>query len=245
MKKNINHKVRLGLLITVGIALFVVAIYFIGSRQHLFSRTFEISAVFKDVNGLQVGNNVRFSGITVGTVSKVEIISDTAVRVSLVIEDKTQQFIKKDATAVISSDGLMGNKVLTINAGTTGAGEIEDKDVITSIQAVNMDDIMEKIKLTADNAALITTDLATVISNVSQGKGAIGKLFMDSAFAETLDQTLGSAQSAAEGMDDNMEAAKSNFLLKGFFNKKEKALEKEKELEQKKLEEEQKKRDKD
>ncbi len=236
MKKNTNYKVRLGILITVGIALFVFAIYFIGSRQHLFSRTFEISAVFKDVNGLQVGNNVRFSGITVGTVSKVEIISDTTVRVSLVIEDRTQQFIKKDATAVISSDGLMGNKVMTINPGTAGAGEIEDNDVLATIQPVNMDDIMLKIKMTADNAALITSDLATVMNSVSMGKGTIGKLFMDSTLAETLDQTLMSAKGAAEGMDENMEAAKSNFLLKGYYNKKEKELEKEKEFEQKEKE---------
>ncbi|MDZ4845856.1 MAG: MlaD family protein [Chitinophagales bacterium] len=236
MKKNTNYKVRLGILITVGIALFVFAIYFIGSRQHLFSRTFEISAVFKDVNGLQVGNNVRFSGITVGTVSKVEIISDTTVRVSLVIEDRTQQFIKKDATAVISSDGLMGNKVMTINPGTAGAGEIEDNDVLATIQPVNMDDIMLKIKMTADNAALITSDLATVMNSVSMGKGTIGKLFMDSTLAETLDQTLMSVKGAAEGMDENMEAAKSNFLLKGYYNKKEKELEKEKEFEQKEKE---------
>ncbi len=241
MKKNTNHKIKLGILITVGGALFVLAIYFIGTRQHLFSSTFEISAVFKDVNGLQVGNNVRFSGITVGTVSKVEIISDTSVRVNLVIESKTQQFIKKDATAVISSDGLMGNKVMTINPGTSGAGEIEDNDEIATVQPVNMDDIMLKIQVTADNAALITRDLATVVNNVSSGKGTIGMLFMDPTFAKNLNETMESAKSAAEGLDENMEAAKSNFLLRGHFRKQEKAEEKEKKQEQKEHEQAQKK----
>ncbi|TVR80574.1 MAG: MCE family protein [Chitinophagaceae bacterium] len=238
MKNKSGQQIKLGVLVTVGVGLLILAIYFIGSRQHMFSQTFEVSAVFKDVSGLQVGNNVRFSGITVGTVNKIQIISDTSVRVSLVIESRTQQFIKKDAIAVISSDGLMGNKVMTINPGSTGGAEIENGDEIATIQPVTIDDIMVKLKETADNAALITKDLAIVMNNVSSGKGTIGKLFMDSSLADNLDEMLAGAIDAVSGLDENLEAVQSSFLFRGFFRRKER--EKQRELErQKKLEQEQ------
>src|SRR3970040_98526 len=112
MKKNISSKIRLGIFISLGIAVFIVAIYFIGDKQQLFRSTFRVSGVFEDVGGLQAGNNVRLSGINVGTIDNVSIISDTSVRVVIVIDESTRKFIRKDAVASIGSEGLMGNKVL-------------------------------------------------------------------------------------------------------------------------------------
>ncbi len=66
MKKDTSNKIRLGIFISLGIAVFIVGIYFIGERQQLFRSTFRVSGVFKDVAGLQAGSNVRFSGINVG-----------------------------------------------------------------------------------------------------------------------------------------------------------------------------------
>ena len=123
MKQNISHKVRLGIFITIGIAVFIAAIYFIGDKQQLFRSTFHLSGVFKDVAGLQTGNNVRLSGINVGTIDNIIIISDSSVRVEILIEESTRKFIKKDAVASIGSEGLMGNKTLIISPGTGGKSQ--------------------------------------------------------------------------------------------------------------------------
>ena len=103
--------------VTMGMAVFIAGIYFIGEGQQLFRSTFRISGVFKDVAGLQPGNNVRFSGINVGVVDNISIISDSSVRVEILIDDDTRKFIKKDAVASIGSEGLMGNKILIITPG--------------------------------------------------------------------------------------------------------------------------------
>ena len=204
----------------------------------MFNATFRISGVFKDISGLQVGNNVRFSGINVGVVEDIEMIADTAVKVDLVIDEKARKFIKKDAKGIISSDGLMGSKIVIITPGTTGMKEIQDADVIATNIPVSMDDIMVKLKLTSTHAANITEGLSEVMDNVRQGKGTIGKLLMDSVFAQNIDQALVSIRQGAGGFKQNMDAASHNFLLRGFIKKKEKAKEKEKEEKQKEKEQE-------
>lgn len=225
MKKNTNNRIRLGVFLTIGAALFIAGIYFVGSRQHLFSDTFRISGIFKDVSGLQIGNNVRFSGINIGTVSDIDIITDTTVRVDIIIDRTSQEFIKKDAKAIIGSEGLMGNKVLVIMPGSTTQEPIQDNDVIQTAVPVSVDDILVNLKVTTDNAAIITDDLAAVMDGIRSGRGTIGKLFMDSSFAMNVDQTIVNLRKSSKGLDENMEAAKHNVLLKGYFNKKEKAAE--------------------
>jgi phospholipid/cholesterol/gamma-HCH transport system substrate-binding protein len=224
--KQTGNKIRLGAFVTIALALFIIVIYFIGSGQHLFSRTIHINGTFRDLGGLQVGNNVRFTGINVGTIDAVEIITDSTVKVDMIIEKKVQKFIKKDAAATIGSEGLMGNKVINIIAGSAGSTMIEDGGSVRTITPVSLDDIMKNLELTTINAAIITDDIAALTSNIRSGKGAIGKIFMDPTFANSLNQTLVNAQKAAGGFSENMEAAKSNFLLRGYYKKKEKEAEK-------------------
>jgi phospholipid/cholesterol/gamma-HCH transport system substrate-binding protein len=95
MKKKVSNKIRLGIFISLGIACIHLAIYFIGEKQQLFRSTFRLSGVFKDVAGLQAGNNVRLSGINVGTIDNVSIISDTSVRVIILIDESTVSLLRR------------------------------------------------------------------------------------------------------------------------------------------------------
>jgi len=190
MKKKVSHKVRLGIFVSLGIAIFIAAIYFIGEKQQLFRSTFRISGVFKDVGGLQVGNNVRLSGINVGTIDNVSIISDTSVNVVMVIDESTRRFIKKDAIASIGSEGLMGNKALIISPGTGDKKIIEDNDIIATTQPTDIDEILESLKTTIDNTSAITGDLAKISTNIESGKGTIGRLMMDPTWRQNFEATI-------------------------------------------------------
>lgn len=222
MKKTTGNKIRLGIFVSVSIILFIAGIYFIGRRQQLFSRTFHVSGIFKDISGLQVGNNVRFSGINVGVIENIQQITDSTVIVDMLIDEHTRKFIKKNAKAIIGSDGLMGNKILLIIPGVPGKQEIADNDIIETTRPVNLDDILLKIKEASDNAANITGDLSVIMENIREGKGTIGKLFMDNGFAQNVDEALVNIKQGAGGFKQNMDAASHNFLLRGFFKKKKK-----------------------
>jgi phospholipid/cholesterol/gamma-HCH transport system substrate-binding protein len=207
MKKKINHKVRLGIFISLGIAVFIFAIYFIGEKQQLFRSTFRLSGVFKDVAGLQVGNNVRLSGINVGTIDNITIISDTSVRVVLFVDENTRQFIKKDAVASIGSEGLMGNKVLVLSPGTGGKKIIENDDVIATSQPIDIDDIMKSLKTTIDNTANITGNLAKISTSVESGKGTIGGLMMDKVWRRDIESTIINLKEGSDGFKVVMDKA--------------------------------------
>ena len=222
MKKTAGSKIKLGLFVSISIALFIVGIYFIGQRQQLFGSTFKVSAIFKDISGLEVGNNVRFSGINVGVVEDIQQITDSTVKVDMIINEHSRKFIKINAKAIIGSDGLMGNKIVVIIPGTNGKKELSNNDVIETAQAISMDDIMLKIKVTADNAAMITGDIAAVMQNIRAGRGTIGKLLMDSTMAGNVNEAMFNIKQGAGGFNQNMNAASHSFLFRGFFKKKKK-----------------------
>jgi phospholipid/cholesterol/gamma-HCH transport system substrate-binding protein len=244
MDKQSGYTWKLGMFVTVGLLLFIMAIYFIGKQKNLFGSTFNITSQFKTVSGLEVGNNVRFSGINIGTVEEIRLINDSSVVVSMVIKDDVREFIKTDARASIGSDGLMGDKVLTISPGVKSQKVIENGGAIASINGIEMQDLMKSVKKSVDNAAVITDELAIFSHSMNNGNGALARLVRDDKMASSVSNTLNNLESGTKGFSENMEAAKSNFLLKGYFKKKEKAKEKKKEELKEKQEEQQKKAEK-
>lgn len=207
MKNETSRQVRLGLFVTLGMAVLIIGIYFIGEGQQLFQSTFRITGIFRDVAGLQAGNNVRLSGVNIGVVDLIRIVSDTTVRVEILIEADTRKFIMKDAVASIGSEGLMGNKVLIINPGTGNAGGIEDHDVIVSMQPQSMDDLIASLSTTVQNTTDITRDLSKISHNIQSGRGTIGRLLMDSTWRENIQATLANVQDGAIEFHRLMEKA--------------------------------------
>ena len=234
-----KFKLRLGLFIMGGLALFVVAIFIIGKQKNLFNPVFKLTATFYNVSGLQVGNNIRFSGINVGTVDNINIINDSTVKVDLMIRKEVKQFIKADCEAAIGSEGLIGDRLIIITQGSSGAPEAKDGQQLHSIEPVETDAIMASLEVTAGNAEVISQNLAEIMYKINSGKGTLGRLIADSTIAENFNQTIANLKQSSKGLNENMEAAKHNFLLKGYFNKKAKEAErKKKEAEEKKAEQE-------
>jgi phospholipid/cholesterol/gamma-HCH transport system substrate-binding protein len=237
MKSESGNKIRLGIFVSIAIGLFIVVIYYIGNKQNMFTKTITVNGIFSNVEGLQAGNNVRFTGINVGTIKDIVIITDSTVQVEMVIKEDVQKFIKDDAMATIGTEGLMGNKVINLIPGSPDRPMIKDGGSMRTVTPVSMDDIMASLQVTATNAAYITEDIAAVTGGMRTGEGAIGRLLVDTTFAKNLDQTLVNARNATDGLNQNMEAAKENFLLKGYFKKKEKEAEKAKKEAEKAAEE--------
>jgi phospholipid/cholesterol/gamma-HCH transport system substrate-binding protein len=190
MTQNSNYTWKLGMFVILGLALFMITIYFIGSNKNLFGSTFHLKSQFKNVSGLKEGNNVRFSGINVGTVKDIEFISDSAVVVNLIIKEEVQKYIKTDAIASIGSDGLMGDKVLTISPGTSSNKTVSDNSTIRSVKAVEIEDLMKGLRKSVDNAEIITLQLSEFSTKINKGKGALNKVLTDEEFANSIDKML-------------------------------------------------------
>lgn len=216
-------KFRLGLFIIIGIALFVLGIFIIGKQKNLFNPVFSLRADFHNVSGLQVGNTIRFSGINVGTVDNIQIINDSTVKVEMLIKKEVQKYIKVDSKASIGSEGIIGDKVVVISQGDGSQKIVKENQRILAVEPVETDAIMKSLQITADNAALASDDIAGIVNKINSGEGTLGRLIRDKEMAQNIDQTIANMKTSSKKLDENMEAAKHNFLLRGYFKKKEKA----------------------
>ncbi|AUC84622.1 MCE family protein [Polaribacter sp. ALD11] len=199
MQKSNLHKTRVGLFVVLGTGILLAALYFIGSKQHLFSKNMQLYAVFQNVNGLQLGNNVRYSGINVGTVSGIKMINNTEIVVEMMIEDKTGAFIKKDAIASIGSDGLVGSMVINIIPGKENLQTVISTDTIASHRNIGTEDLLSTLSITNKNAALLTADLLKITNKILKGEGALGALITDSLLTKDIRATLVNLKQTTNG----------------------------------------------
>ncbi|MEK6476749.1 MlaD family protein [Catalinimonas sp. 4WD22] len=191
-KKNI----KLGLFVFLGLLIFVAAIFFIGARQNLFGSNIEVTATFKNVEGLQVGSQVRFSGINIGTVESVTLKSDSTVQTKLLLEERASQFIKEDAIAGISTAGLMGNKIVTISPGSQNAASINDGDQLETASPASMEDLIANLQETSRSAMEIASNIERISTRIEEGKGVIGNLVADTTNSEQVESMINSFEMA-------------------------------------------------
>ena len=221
-KHSPKFKVRLGLFVAGGIVLFVLAIFLIGRQKNLFDPVFKLHTTFYNVSGLRVGNNIRFSGINVGTVGKITLMNDSTVQVDMIIKKSVQPFIKTDGLAAIGSEGIIGDRILIITQGSSEAVTVKGGESISSVEPVETDAIIISLAVTAVNFEIISEELAEIMIKINQGNGTLGRLIQDSSIAENINRTIINLRKSSRGLDENMNAAKSNFLLRGYFNRREK-----------------------
>ncbi|MDD4149221.1 MAG: MlaD family protein [Bacteroidales bacterium] len=222
-----KFKVRLGLFIIGGLTLFVAAIFIIGKQQNLFDSVFKVSANFYNVSGLQVGNTVRFSGIPIGVIDNIQIINDSTAKVDMLIKKDYKKFIKSDSKATIGSEGIIGDRLITISQGASDSPSIKHGQMISSVEPVETDEIMADMQVSVSNIAIITNELAEIMIKINKGEGTIGRLLQDSTIAENLDMTILNLRKSSKGLNENMNAAKENIFFRGYFKRKRKAEEKE------------------
>jgi len=215
-----KFKIRLGFFVIGGLTLFVLAIFIIGKQKNLFNPVFKLTTTFYNIGGLQVGNNVRFSGIIVGTVDNIFIINDSTVQIDMLIRKDVWRFIKSDCMVGIGSEGLIGDKLINISQGSNNAPLAKEGQLLESNEPIETDAIMASLQVTAANIEVVTQQLAEIMIKINTGKGTLGRLIQDETIAENLNQTIVNLKKSSKGLNENMNAAKQNFLFKGYFDKK-------------------------
>jgi len=211
MNEPVNKRAAVvGIFILIGILFLIGSILTIGNLHSTFSRKMMISTVFADVNGLHEGNNIWFSGVKIGTVKKMEFYGKSKVKVVMNINVESKQYIRKDATVKMSTDGLIGNKILVIEGGTSMVPEIEEGDTLLNETVLSTEDIMKTLQQNNLNILKLTQKLAN-------GEGTIGKLLHNDSLYYRLFATIHSIESTSENAR-NVLASLSSFTQK--MNKK-------------------------
>lgn len=222
MNNESSNNWKLGIFVTVGILLFITTIYFIGVNRNLFGSNFALRSEFKNVSGLKQGSNVRLSGINIGTVSKINFISDSLVLVKILIRKDVQKYIKTDAVASIASDGLMGDKILIITPGPQSNTIVKDNDFITSYKTIEIDDILSSVKQSTDNAKTITNELVEFSGKMNNKNSLLTKIMTNKDFASRIDKTIENLQLSSRELAKftSLMNNKNGFASKIFTDKK-------------------------
>jgi phospholipid/cholesterol/gamma-HCH transport system substrate-binding protein len=195
--QEVKRNIKLGAFVIGGVALFLITLFYLGKENNIFSKTFTVSAVFKNVEGLKEGDNVWLSGVKIGTVKKVSIIDEGRVVVSLALKEKQNEFIKKDATANIGSDGLVGNKIVIIRPGTAEE-TIHDNDTINSFSPTDTQELFNLAKDVGTDIKVITGDLRLITAKINKGEGVIGELLNEGEMAKELRASMAAIRMASE-----------------------------------------------
>lgn len=190
MKTTFSQNSKLGIFVIAGTVFLVILLYMIGAKRNLFSSTFRLTAEFYNVNGLMEGNNVRFSGINVGTVESVSINTDSTVLVVMMIENDIMPYIKKSAIASVGTDGLMGNKLVNINSIKNGTNQhVEDGDELRTLKPIETDEMLRTLNTTNDNIKYISGDLRKITQKINS-RNTLWSLLLDTVIAENLKEAI-------------------------------------------------------
>jgi phospholipid/cholesterol/gamma-HCH transport system substrate-binding protein len=194
--KDNKRAIWVGLFLALGLVIFIAGVLTLGGQQKTFAKSIHISSVFDDVAGLKKGNNVWFSGVKVGTISSIRFIGPGQVDVRMSVDEGTQQYIHRNASAKISSDGLIGNKIIVIDGGSPQAPIVQDGDVLQAEKLLSTDDMMKTLQQNNQNLLSITGDFKLLSRKILQGKGTVGTLLADSVMGVQLRNSMHNLEAA-------------------------------------------------
>jgi phospholipid/cholesterol/gamma-HCH transport system substrate-binding protein len=228
-----SRAARLGAFIIATLAVLAAGIFIIGGKQYLFTPTYRLRAQFATVVGLDPGAEVRIGGVRSGSVRQIELPNkpDGKITVLLDLQRSTHEIIKQDSVAAIETEGLLGNEYVSITFGSAQALNVKDNDTIATLPPLAIADLMKKAdgiletsQVALNNVTVTTANLSSITGKINQGQGTIGALVNDKKIYSQIDQTtvglrdtVNHAQAGVAAFQENMEAMKSNFLLRGYF----------------------------
>ena len=167
-KKIANAK--LGALVLASMIFLVFSLYLIGKNQNIFGSSIRVIAEMRNVNGLLPGNNIRFKGMDVGTVSAIEMLNDTTIQVELLIHKSMQPFIKNNSKTTINTDGIMGNKILHINPMEGAASPLAPGDILYALPQIDTDEMLETLNSTGNYLEKTLINLTQITEKLNESE---------------------------------------------------------------------------
>ena len=189
--------ITVGIFVALGIVIFVAAVLTLGGQKKTFEQKSTVRAIFKDVNGLQPGNNVWFSGVKVGTIKKISFTPDAMVEVIMSVQTSTMQYIKRDSKAKISSEGLIGNKIVVIFGGTATQPGVPENGLLVTDNGLSTDEMMATLQQNNKNLLDITGNIKTITEHLMNGQGSAGRILSSDELANQLQAAVNSFRVAS------------------------------------------------
>lgn len=173
--------------------------------------------------------NNDVADIANGLKETVQRINSSSALWTLLSDNSLPAGIRGSAASIRSAtgkaDNIVSNLQTIIEDVKNGKGSVGALLTDSSF-AINLNEAVQKIKTVGDEADALAAELKTMVAGIRQdidgGKGTIHTLLKDSIVVMKLNASLDNIQKGTDGFNQNMEALKHNFLLRGYFKKLEK-----------------------
>ncbi len=216
-----SRQARLGLVVLVGLASAVAFLFVIASQGNLLANTFTVRATFNQVAGLQEGAGVFYNGISVGRVQKVALprAPGDPITVRMAVNEEARPLIREDSRALIQTDGLVGNVIVSLTDGSPNRPQVADNGQIRGVDPFALSEVSDRLFASVSRFDSVTVQLAGIMGDVRTGQGTLGRFLYDEAlydntvatteeFQNTLrtftaraDALVSVAENASQGVD--------------------------------------------
>lgn len=204
MKTKPADNIKLGIFVMAGLLLLILALYMIGRNSNLFGRNFLLRARVENAQGLTAGNNIRYSGIQVGTVKKISIINDTVIEITMLIDEKMKAYIHKNDIISIGTEGLVGNKLVNITPAKDNSPLISDGDILPAKHVAGTDEMLATLDKTNQNLVIISEDIKQTVQRINNSR-AIWKILDEPTLPENLKTSMSNIKNASARADELVE----------------------------------------
>jgi phospholipid/cholesterol/gamma-HCH transport system substrate-binding protein len=186
-------ELRVGLFVLVGLFILAVAIFYI-TGAGILGPKYRLYTYLPEVEGVAAGAPVRLDGVAIGNVEKIALNPQPkdrtqSIQLILRIDKKFSKDVRTDSTASLVTEGLLGDRYVTIKRGLTG-DELKANSTIPGAPAVAMTEMVERGTDLLDTLNSVSGDLRGIIDQVQQGKGTVGKLIKDPALYDNVNATV-------------------------------------------------------
>lgn len=200
-------QIRVGIVAVIGLGLLLMAVIEVGKLFDVFADRYEIVTLVESAAGLMEGSPVTLAGQRIGQVSEIEFVpiqqrrADSNVMMRLSVNRSVQEQIRTNSAATIRSQGLLGDKLVDLEPGTTDAPVLQPGDTLRYASSMDMDDLMAAAAESIDSLRLMVTDLQVVTRQIVRGEGSLGKLVYDDALYDQLASATGQMASLLQAVN--------------------------------------------
>jgi phospholipid/cholesterol/gamma-HCH transport system substrate-binding protein len=222
-------ELRVGIFVLAALFLLMVAIFYV-TGAGFFGPRYRLITYLPEVEGMQVGAPVDLDGVEVGNVQSIGLTPHPADRnhsITLVmrVARKYQNDIRTDSTASLVTQGLLGNRYVTISRGLTGS-VIPTNGVVPASESADIKQVVERGADVAENLSVLSDQLNVIVSKVRRGEGTIGKVLNDPSLYNHLDSLAAKADAMASSIEQGQGSVGKLMESDDLYNKADSAVSK-------------------
>lgn len=189
-RANEMMQVQVGAFVAVGLLLFMMVIFMLGSEKKLFDRQYHLISHFSNISGIRVGAPVQLAGINVGTVSRIDFdpaIDRKDVKLTLSISRSYQDRIREDSVASIVTQGLLGDKMLLVTVGTSTTRALSEGDELPATSPSDFSSLMKGGDELIQTLNKVSENLEDITGKIKDGEGLLHEVIYSPSGKEMME----------------------------------------------------------